>query len=40
VARIPPPKPSGAVSLQALAFDSLFDTYKGVVTHVRVSTAS
>jgi GTP-binding protein LepA len=36
VARIPPPKPTGHASLQALAFDSLFDTYKGVITHVRV----
>jgi GTP-binding protein LepA len=36
VARIPPPKPTGQPSLQALAFDSYFDTYKGVVTHVRV----
>jgi GTP-binding protein LepA len=36
VARIPPPKPTGEASLQALAFDSFFDTYKGVVTHVRV----
>jgi GTP-binding protein LepA len=36
VERIPPPRPTGAVSLQALAFDSFFDTYKGVVTHVRV----
>jgi GTP-binding protein LepA len=36
VARIPPPKPTGAKSLQALGFDSYFDTYKGVVTHVRV----
>ncbi len=36
VHRIPPPKPTGAVSLQALGFDSYFDTYKGVVTHVRV----
>src|SRR6266403_1209529 len=36
VARIPPPKPTGAISLQALGFDSYFDTYKGVVTHVRV----
>jgi GTP-binding protein LepA len=36
VARIPPPKPTGAPSLQALVFDSYFDTYKGVVTHVRV----
>jgi len=36
VARIPAPKPTGQGSLQALAFDSLFDTYKGVITHVRV----
>jgi GTP-binding protein LepA len=36
VHRIPPPKPTGAPSLQALCFDSLFDTYKGVVTHVRI----
>ncbi len=36
VARVPAPKPSGANSLQALCFDSYFDTYKGVVTHVRV----
>jgi GTP-binding protein LepA len=36
VARIPPPTPTGARSLQALSFDSYFDTYKGVVTHVRV----
>src|SRR5580700_6468917 len=36
VERIPPPKPTGAPSMQALGFDSYFDTYKGVVTHVRV----
>ena len=36
VARIPPPKPTGAPSVQALGFDSYFDTYKGVVTHVRI----
>src|SRR5262245_11561965 len=36
VERIPPPQPTGQGSLQALAFDSYFDTYKGVVTHVRV----
>src|ERR1041385_5558600 len=36
VARVPAPKPTGEKSLQALAFDSYFDTYKGVVTHVRV----
>jgi GTP-binding protein LepA len=36
VERIPAPKPTHAPSLQALCFDSYFDTYKGVVTHVRV----
>jgi GTP-binding protein LepA len=36
VARVPPPKPTGAVSLQALCFDSYYDTYRGVVTHIRV----
>ncbi len=36
VARVPAPKPTGEASLQALGFDSYFDTYKGVVTHVRV----
>src|SRR6476660_984069 len=33
---LPPPKPTGAPTFQALGFDSYFDTYKGVVTHVRV----
>src|SRR5205814_3173719 len=33
---IPAPKASGESSLQALSFDSYFDTYKGVVIHVRV----
>ncbi len=36
VERIPPPRPTGAPSLQTLVFDSFFDTFKGVVTHVRV----
>src|SRR6476620_2222997 len=36
VERVPAPKPTGAPSFQALGFDSYFDTYKGVVTHVRV----
>jgi GTP-binding protein LepA len=36
VHRVPPPKPTGAPSLQALVFDSYFDTYKGVVNLVRV----
>ncbi len=36
VERVPAPKPTGAPSVQALCFDSYFDMYKGVVTHVRV----
>ena len=36
VARIPAPKPTGQGMLQALVFDSYFDTFKGVVSHVRV----
>jgi GTP-binding protein LepA len=36
VARVPAPKPTGERSLQALVFDSYFDTYKGVVVLVRV----
>ena len=36
VARIPAPKPTGQGILQALVFDSYFDTFKGVVSHVRV----
>jgi GTP-binding protein LepA len=36
IARIPAPKLTGAPSLQALGFDSYFDTFKGVVTLVRV----
>lgn len=36
VERIPPPKPTNAVSLQALTFDCYFDTFKGVVNLVRI----
>jgi GTP-binding protein LepA len=36
ILRVPPPKPTNAPSFQALVFDSYFDTYKGVVSHVRV----
>src|SRR5664280_1384988 len=36
VARVPAPRADPACSLQALCFDSYFDTYKGVVSHVRI----
>ncbi len=36
IERVPPPTPTMAPSLQALGYDSYFDPYKGVVTHVRV----
>jgi len=36
IERIPPPRPTGERSLQALVFDSVFDTYRGVVTYVRL----
>jgi GTP-binding protein LepA len=36
IARIPAPKPTGAPTVQALVFDSHFDTYRGVVNLVRV----
>jgi len=36
IERIPPPRTTGETALQALVFDSVFDTYRGVVTYVRV----
>lgn len=36
IQHVPPPKPTGAPSLQALCFDSYYDTFRGVVTHIRV----
>jgi GTP-binding protein LepA len=36
IARVPPPKASSGGPLQALIFDSQFDTYLGVVVYVRV----
>jgi GTP-binding protein LepA len=38
VERIPPPKETGVKELQALVFDSVFDTYRGVVIYVRLFT--
>ncbi len=36
IARIPPPADNAHMKLRALVFDSAFDTYRGVVVHVRV----
>jgi GTP-binding protein LepA len=36
VERIPAPLPQTDTALQALVFDSMFDTYRGVVTYVRL----
>ena len=36
IERIPPPQPPTDTALQALVFDSMFDTYRGVVTYVRL----
>ncbi len=36
VHRLPPPKPTADGKLQGLVFDSYFDTFKGVVIHIRV----
>jgi GTP-binding protein LepA len=36
IERIPPPAQPADKAPQALVFDSVFDTYRGVVTHVRV----
>lgn len=35
-ARIPPPKGDVKVPLRALIFDSYFDSYKGVIAHIRL----
>ncbi len=36
IERIPPPRMNDGEALQALVFDSFFDTYRGVVTYMRL----
>ncbi|HEY3116887.1 MAG TPA: translation elongation factor 4 [Chloroflexota bacterium] len=40
VREIPPPKSAGREELRALVFDSHYDSYKGVIAHVRVMDGS
>jgi len=40
IARIPPPKAWPDEKVRALVFDSTFDTYRGVVTYVRMMSGS
>src|SRR4030088_1670714 len=40
IARVPPPKKWDDEKVRALVFDSTFDTYRGVVTYVRMMSGS
>ncbi|MEA3489565.1 MAG: translation elongation factor 4 [Candidatus Omnitrophota bacterium] len=40
VTRIPPPSATGGEALQALIFDSSYDTYRGVIVYVRIMNGS
>ena len=40
VARIPPPKADSSAPLRCLIFDSYYDSYRGVIPHIRVFSGS
>ena len=40
VTLVPPPKGSAAEPLKCLIFDSYYDTYRGVIPHIRVFSGS
>ena len=40
VSRVPPPQDGGHATLRGLIFDSQYDSYRGVITHIRLFSGS